>query len=203
MDSIASLFSKDLSRRGRWIIVAASIALIPSMVLPTWKITLHAPQYPDGLELTIYPTTVGGDLYEVNLLNHYIGMHEIEPNEFSEFRFIPFFILRFLGLALLAALAGRMAIAALGYMDFVLFGTVMLYTLQHWLAEFGQNLAPNAPLKMEPFSASFLGTTQIGQFAVSSEPALGAILMAIAGALGPIVMYVEWRAFRSQQRAAA
>lgn len=196
MDTLSKLFRRDLSRSSRWLILVASLAMLPSMFLPTWKITLRAPQYPNGLTMEIYPHTVSGDLREVNLLNHYIGMHQIEPDEFSEFRFIPFFILRFLGLAALAAMAGRMAIAALGYMDFVIFGAVMLFTLQHWLAEFGQNLAPNAPLKLEPFAASFLGVTHVGQFSVSSEPAIGAILMGAAALLGPLVLYVEWRAAR-------
>lgn len=196
MDKLTAFFQSGLSAPSRWLIVLASLALLPSIVLPTWKIRLRAPQYPNGLELAIYPTTVAGDLREVNLLNHYIGMHEIEPDEFSEFRFIPFFILRFLGLSALAALAGGMTVAALGYLDFVLFGTVMLYTLQHWLSEFGQNLSPDAPITMEPFSARFIGVTEIGQFSVSSEPAAGAVLMLLAGALGPVVVWLEWRARR-------
>lgn len=193
MDSLSALFTQNMSRGGRWTTFAAALLLIPCIFLPTWRITLRAPQYPNGLEMQIYPTTVSGDLREVNLLNHYIGMHEIQPNEFAEFRFIPFFILRFLGLAALAALAGRMAIAALGYVDFVIFGAVMLYTLQHWLSEFGQNLDPTAPLRLAPFSARFLGVTEVGNFSVSSTPALGAILMLLAGALGPLVIWLEWR----------
>lgn len=196
MDKLSTLFQGQLSTTSRVLVVVASLVLLPCIFLPTWRITLRAPQYPNGLALTIYPTTVEGDLREVNLLNHYIGMHEIEPGEFPEFRFIPFFILRFLGLSLLAAMVGRMALGALGYLDFVLFGVVMLNTLQHWLAEFGQNLDPTAPLRLEPFSAKFLGVTQVGQFSVSSAPAIGAILMGIAAALGPVVLFLEWRKLR-------
>ncbi len=193
MSILTSILDGKLSSPSRALVLAASVVLIPCIFLPTWKITLRAPQYPNGLELTIYPSTVSGDLREVNLLNHYIGMHAIEPNEFAEFRFIPFFILRFLGLSLLAALAGQMAIAALGYIDFVLFGVVMLSTLQHWLSAFGQNLSPDAPLKLAPFSAKFLGLTQVGQFSVSSAPAIGALLMGLAGAIGPAILLIEWR----------
>jgi hypothetical protein len=147
----------------------------------------------NGLEMEIYPHTVAGDLREVNILNHYIGMHAIEPGEFPEFRFVPFFILRFLGLSLLAAITARMAIAALGYLDFVVFGAVMLFTLQHWLSEFGQNLDPGAPLSLDPFSARFIGVTQVGNFSVESWPAAGAIMMGLAALLGPIVLWFEWK----------
>lgn len=197
MDTLNKILQGKLSGLSRSLILVASLILLPCIFLSTWRITLSAPQYPDGLALTIYPTTVQGDLHEVNLLNHYIGMSEIEPDEFSEFRFIPFFILRFLGLALLASIAGQMTIAVLGYLDFVIFGVVMLSTLQHWLSEFGQNLSPSAPLALEPFSAKFLGLTQIGQFSVASTPAIGAILMGLAGALGPLVLLVEWRRHRA------
>lgn len=198
MGILSNLIQGKLSRPSRWLVVVATLVLIPCTLLPTWRITLAAPQYPDGLDLTIYPNTVQGDLSEVNILNHYIGMREIEPDEFSEFRFIPFFILRFLGLALLAALAGQMVIAALGYLDFVIFGVVMLSTLQHWLSEFGQNLSPTAPLRLDPFSAKFLGVTEIGNFSVASTPAIGAILMALAGAIGPIILLIEWRKNKNQ-----
>lgn len=193
MDRVTQFFQGQLSRTSRILIVAATLAILPSIFLPTWKITLHAPQYPEGLALVIYPNTVAGDVDEVNLLNHYIGMHEISANEFPEFRFIPFFILRFFGFALLTALIGRMPIAALGWMDFVLFGAVMLYTMQHWLYEYGHNLSPGAPLKIAPFTPTFLGTTSVGQFTVSSWPSIGAVLMGIAGLIGPVVVFYEWR----------
>jgi copper chaperone NosL len=196
MTSITEFLQRQLSKTSRWLIVVAALALLPAIVLPTWTITLHAPQYPDGLQVVIYPHTVGGDLSEVNLLNHYIGMQEIRPDEFAEFRFIPFFILRFLGFALLTALVGRMPIAAIGWMDFALFGVVMLYTFQRWLHAFGTNLSPDAPLSIEPFSPAFIGTTRIGQFGVESWPAAGAILMGIAGLLGPVIVWWEWRGAR-------
>ncbi len=196
---LTRFFQGQLAARSRILMLLATLAIVPCIVLPTWRITLHAPQYPEGLTLTIYPNTVGGDLREVNLLNHYIGMHEIAPNEFPEFRFIPFFILRFFGFALLTALIGNMSLAVIGWMDFVLFGAVMLYTMQHWLHEYGHNLAATAPLRIEPFSPAFLGTTHVGQFTVSSWPALGAMLMFVAGAIGPLIAYSEWRrAGRSQ-----
>jgi len=196
MRDLTQFFQGQLSLSGRALLLAAALAMVPSIFLPTWTIRLHAPQYPDGLEMRIYPTTVRGDVREINLLNHYIGMHQIDAAEFPEFRFIPFFILRFVGFALLTVLIARMPIAALGWMDFVLFGVVMLYTFQHWLFEYGHNLASDAPLRIAPFTPTFIGTTKVGQFSVASWPAPGAILMGIAGLLGPVIALVEWRRFR-------
>jgi copper chaperone NosL len=159
-----------------------------------WEITLEAPQYPQGLTMQIYAHELKGDIGEINILNHYIGMHEIRADEFREFIFIPFFILRFLGFAVLAALVARMPIAAMGYLDFSLFGAVMMYDFQTWLTRFGEGLAKGAPLTIEPFSPSFFGSTMVGQFEVTSYPGVGGIIMIVAGLLGPIVLIYElWR----------
>jgi len=203
MDRLTSLFQGQLSGRSRVLVVVATLILLPSIFLPVWNITLHAPQYPDGLTVVVYPNTVGGELEEVNLLNHYIGMKQITPDEFPEFRFIPFFILRFFAFALLAALVARVPIAAVGYVDYVMFGVVMLYTFQHWLRDFGTHLAPEAPLRLEPFVPRFIGTTHVAQFSVTSMPAIGGWMMAAAGLIGPLVLAYEWRRQgRSRQVAA-
>ncbi len=192
MDRLTSFFQSEMSLTSRILLVAVALALLPSVFLPIWRIGLFAPQYPAGLEVVIYPHTVKGDLQEVNILNHYIGMAEIQPDEFPEFMFVPFFILRFLGFAVLAALVARLPIAAIGYLDFVVFGGVMLYDFKNWLYEYGHNLSPAAPFKVEPFTPGMLGTTQIANFTVTSYPSAGAILMFAAGALGPVILAYEW-----------
>jgi copper chaperone NosL len=194
VSGVTRFFQGDLSPVTRGLLILIALALLPAIFLPVWNITLHAPQYPGGLDLTIYANRIAGDLQEINLLNHYIGMEEIRPDEFREFIFIPFFILRFLGFAVLAALVARMPIAALGYLDFSLFGAVMMYDFQTWLTQFGQGLAKGAPLAIEPFSPSFFGSTMVGQFEVTSYPGIGGIIMIVAGLLGPIVLVYEvWR----------
>lgn len=192
MNDMTEFFQSDLSRPSRILMVAVAAALIPALFLPVWNITLHAPQYPGGLTVEIYSHTVAGDLQEVNGLNHYIGMAEISPDEFPEFMFIPFFILRFLGFAALAALVGRMPVAAIGYLDFVIFGAVMLFDFQSWLREYGQNLSPDAPIEIEPFTPNFLGSTEVGQFEVTSMPSAASVLMIAAGAVGPVILGYEW-----------
>ena len=201
--SAAAFLQGELSQPSRAAMLVVALAMIPALFLPVWRITLHAPQYPDGLSVDIYANTVGGDLQEVNGLNHYIGMAEIEPDEFPEFRLIPFFILRFLAFAGLTFLVGRIPVAAIGYIDFVLFGVVMLADFQGWLAEYGQNLDPAAAITIDPFTPKFLGTTQVGQFAVTSYPTAASILMGIAGLAGPAILLYEWWCRRRDAQADA
>ena len=73
---------------------------------------MFAPQYPNGLRLDIYShTLVGGnggqDIKEINLLNHYIGMHDLAVEDFTEFKWMPFVLGGLALLFLRAAVLGH------------------------------------------------------------------------------------------------
>src|SRR5262245_7607772 len=79
--------SADLERRDEMIraslartaagLLAAALAAASTM-LPLWSMTMRAPQYPRGLHLYAYGSSLAGDVHEINILNHYIGMPPIE-----------------------------------------------------------------------------------------------------------------------------
>ncbi|RMI04658.1 MAG: cytochrome C, partial [Calditrichaeota bacterium] len=56
----------------------AALLLLISIFLPYWGLTLHAPQYPQGLKVELYVNQVTGDAAEIDELNHYIGMRKLE-----------------------------------------------------------------------------------------------------------------------------
>ena len=81
----------------RALVLLAVLLLIPAYIFPLWNMTMFAPQYPEGLRLDIYSYKIGGgnndlDVREVNVLNHYIGMHELTTESFAEFKWIPFVV---------------------------------------------------------------------------------------------------------------
>ena len=51
--------------------------------LPLWSMTMQAPQYPHGLVIRAYGTQMTGDLKEIAILNHYIGMPPVEAPAFE------------------------------------------------------------------------------------------------------------------------
>ena len=203
LERSAQFLHQPVGAGPRAALLVAAVLIVTAHFLPLWNLTMFAPQYPDGLRLDIFDHSLvgahgGQDIKEINILNHYIGMAEIRPDEFREFVFIPFFILRFIAFAVLATLVARMPIAAIGYIDFALFGAVMMFDFHTWLTRFGQGLAQGAPLAIDPFTPKFFGTTQIGQFTVDSYPALGGVLMIAAGTLGPVLLAYElWRRRRA------
>jgi len=85
--------------------LAAAVFLLLIFVFPLWKITLLAPQYPEGLGMFIWINKIVGEgpstLQNINIMNHYIGMKAIEPDAIPEFSFMPYIVLALAGLALM------------------------------------------------------------------------------------------------------
>ena len=103
-------FDLPLTVRSRILVLAGALFLIPTFILPLWRMTLYSNQFPDGLELYIYTHTLDGghprgrdDLREISTLNHYIGMRPLLESDFSEFKWMPLLIGIFLILALRSA----------------------------------------------------------------------------------------------------
>lgn len=190
----------------RRLIVLAALVLLPVFflpVLPVWHMKLWAPQYREGLTLSIYTNTIRGDLDKINTLNHYVGMKAITATDFREFTYLPQ-ALTGLGLfALLAAILNRRWIALLGWLVFTGFAVVMFADYANWLYHYGHDLNPRAAIKLPAFTPPFIGYAKMANFKVLSIPGAGTVLLGIAWALGPIAILLERRAARRKRAASA
>ncbi|WP_066415614.1 hypothetical protein [Halorubrum aethiopicum] len=60
--------------------VTAAAMFVVALTVPVWRIAFEAPQYPDGLLVTLYAyPRLGGDYAEVQALNHYVGFYYPDP----------------------------------------------------------------------------------------------------------------------------
>lgn len=173
---------RPLTPASRLLLIIAALAFVAVAFLPLWRITLVAPQYQEGLRLSIYSyKLVGGnggqDLVEINNLNHYIGMRPLEESDFVEMKWMPFALGFFALLALRAATHGRMSqIVDL----FVLFGYFALFSMglfYHRMYTYGHELDPSAPMTIEPFTPTLVGKNVIANFTQYSFPLLGSYVM--------------------------
>jgi len=189
--------TRRFSTLQRRLIVLASLVLIPVFflpVLPIWVMKLYAPQYREGLQLTIYSNTIRGDLQNINTLNHYVGMRAIKADDFDEFRYLPQALTGFGLLALLAALVNRRWLAILGWLAFTGFAGYMFVDYAEWLWKYGHELDPRAALKLPAFSPPLIGYKRMANFQVWSLPGPGTLLLGIAWALGPAILLLDRRA---------
>ena len=173
------------------------IPLVLSFGQPLWKISLRAPQYPQGMWMEVYSYKVEGGnhgqhINEINELNHYIGMHKIDRAELSDLDWIPFALGLLLILALRCAVIGNIRalvdlVVLTGYITVFAFGRFI-----YKLYIFGHTLDPTAAFKVTPFTPAIIGTKQVANFTTTSMPQLGTLLVGIfaTGTLGLLVWHL-------------
>jgi copper chaperone NosL len=172
-------------------------------ILPIWVMKLWAPQYREGLTLMIYTNTIKGDLQSINLLNHYVGMHAISAQDFKEFGYMPLALTLFGVFALFAGLLNRRWVATLGWLAFTGFAAYMFRDYATWLYHYGHDLNPHAPIQLPAFTPPLIGYKQMANFKVLSLPGPGTLLLGLAWALGPFVLWLERRERAKPARPAA
>lgn len=175
-------FRQPLNGASRLCLLGGVGLLGLSLLLPLWKIHLVAPQYQEGLQLTIYAwKLVGGnggqDLFEINNLNHYIGMKPIRAADFIEMKWIPFAFGIFALLALRTVVHGRMSQVVDLLALFLYFGLFSVGSFAYRMHQYGHDLDPKAPVQIEPFTPTILGSQQIANFVQTSLPMVGSLTL--------------------------
>lgn len=190
------------AHRGKYLLptllfAAAAILLLVSILLPYWSLTLHAPQYPAGLRVEARLNGVSGDVNEIDGLNHYIGMRPLAEAASFE-RSISILGVAVVALLILAAIFVHSPWAALLALPALLFPLIFLADLQYWLANFGQNLDPKAPLSssVKPFIPPVLFEGHIAQFTTTAAPAAGLWLAILASVLILVGLFFHRRAYK-------
>jgi hypothetical protein len=162
---------------GRWLVLLlgalGAVTFVTAFFQVWWSFWLYAPQYPGGLRLDISLRGMSGDVHEIDLLNHYIGMSHLESAAPME-RFLAGYgvaAIAVVSVALLAASGRKMnwliAVPALSL------PVVFIADSFGWLYAFGHHLNPHAPLKIGAFTPQMFGNGKIGQFETFAQPALG------------------------------
>lgn len=176
-----------------WLVctLVAGLLLLVASFLPLWHMKLIAPQYPNGVNLTAYGTTMTGDLHEVNTLNHYVGIRPIEPDSVRELQLFPYAVALVLVIALVAAFfARRRWEHIIVSLIFWCFPIGMLIDLQYWLYDYGHDLNPDAPLRFGTFTPKVIGSTKLVNFHSQNMVQIGWWLMLAAALIisfGPVL----------------
>lgn len=185
--------NKNIRPYGRLLLIAGALCMIAAIFLPMWQIELYAPQYPEGLELLIYPNALAGDVEVINGLNHYIGMKTLHTDDFMEFKILPY-LLGFFGLCfILAAIIGKRKLVYILFGLFVLFAIVSMLDFYRWNYNYGHNLDPHAAIKVpgQSYQPPLLGYKQLLNFGAYSIPDQGGLLFILAGIILLLLVFLE------------
>src|SRR6186997_1792848 len=147
----------------RIVIILTSIAMVAVLFLPIWKISLKAPQYPEGLVMKIWANKLTGNVDVINGLNHYIGMKTLHNEDFIEFKILPWIIIGYAVLGLLVFFLNKRIYFRLFAILFVIIALVCMADFYHWEYTYGHNLDPRAPIQVPgmAYQPPFIGYKQL------------------------------------------
>ena len=185
------------TRLAQVLMVLASLVLLLLFVKPMWSISLIAPQYPDGVHMYIYVNKIGGKdpgtLQNINILNHYIGMKYIVPDDIPELKYFPYVIILFVLWGIVTAFLDK----KLGYIIWlVTFGLCLIlamYDFYLWEYDYGHSLDPKAIMKFEgeSFQPPLIGTKKVITFTAKSYPHFGGYMIILSVFLAAIASYLK------------
>ncbi len=189
---------KKLKGISRILLAVASLALISAYFIPLWQILMWAPQYPEGLEMKIWINTLTGDVRTISALNHYIGMKTIEVSMFPEFGYMIYIVDGIIAMGLITSLVGKrfMLISFFGMMIATALSALIDFYM--WGYDYGHNLSPDAPIKIEGMSYQppLIGTKILLNFTAFSGPDVGGWIFISVGILVFSILLYEWKANR-------
>jgi hypothetical protein len=199
-----------MTGRSRILLALAAALLGAVYFFPLWNVSLLAPQYPEGLGMHIWASTITGikpnDLENINNLNHYIGMKRIVPDSIPELKLMPIFIGVLMALGFAVAAWGRRAAARTWVGLFALLAVIGLADFWKWEYEYGHDLdMENAIIKVPgmTYQPPLLGSKQLLNFTATSLPAAGGIAAMISLGLGLLVVLTDRRPRVAGTRGAA
>ncbi len=163
------------------LLMVAGALLLVSMIQPYWNITLHAPQYPKGLHVQAYVNELAGDVFEVDGLNHYIGMMKLNDAAVIE-RQISMVAIPLIALLTVVSFWLPGIWRTLARVPIIIYPIVFVADLFGWLYYAGHSLYPYAPLSssIKPFTPRIVGVGTIGQFSTEAYFMAGFYLAVIA-----------------------
>lgn len=168
--------------------------------MPLWSIAIYAPQYPEGLFLSIWINKISGDVQSINTLNHYVGMRKIDANSIPELVYMPTVLAGLCGLAGLAAVIGKRWALGIWYAIFATAGSLGLWDFYRWEYEYGHNISADAPIKIPgmAYQPPFLGAKEILNITAISLPDVGGWVLFAVGIIGvlPLLSYLLRSKFR-------
>jgi len=187
-----------MSRIEKCLAAVALLLFALATQFPLWRIEIWAPQYPEGLVMKIWMDAMTGNIDQVNILNHYVGMRKIVPAGIPELHFLPSVFLGLLILGGLATAFGKRRALRI-WLGFVVGGGLVgLVDFYKWGYDYGHNLNSHAPIKVQglTYQPPLIGHKTLLNIDSYSLPDIGTYVLLIAVALVAYVGFCDMLARR-------
>jgi hypothetical protein len=160
---------------------------INTMSFPVWYVALEAPNYPKeafpkGIPVYFHLDGFSGDVHEMNIINHFIGMYPMEAGAQLERALSPF-ILMGITLMMILFFVFRGKWSSLLLVPSILTPLGFFGFYAGWLYWYGHNLQEWGMFKVKPFMPTALGDGRVAQFTTHSYPTIGFYILLIISVL--------------------
>jgi copper chaperone NosL len=180
-------------RVSRAMIYLGALVLLAAFAAPLWHYDFSAPQYPEGLPMTIYINHLGGRIDLVNELNHYVGMLKIDEKSFPELTVMPWLVALLCAGGIAAAASRRLWAVGAWLVVFAVASLILLGDFWWWLYAYGHYLDPHAAIRIAPFMPRLFGSYGMMNFHIVSYPGWGGVAMIASFGFGFFGFLIGWR----------
>ena len=186
-----------METKSKILIISAALMVMLTFVFPLWYIDLEAPQYPEGIGLQIWINQIVGhnphDLANINGLNHYIGMKEIEPESIPELKIMPYLMIFMMLFGLMAGILGKRNLVYIWILLFVIMAAIGMYDFYMWEYDYGHDLNPLAAIKIPgmAYQPPLIGSKMLLNFNAISMPHIATYILAIVVMLSAVALIID------------
>ena len=186
-----------METKSKILIISAALMIMLTFVFPLWYIDLEAPQYPEGIGLQIWINQIVGqnphDLANINGLNHYIGMKEIEPESIPELKIMPYLMIFMMLFGLMAGILGKRTLVYIWILLFVIMAAIGMYDFYMWEYDYGHDLNPLAAIKIPgmAYQPPLIGSKMLLNFNAISMPHIATYILAFVVMLAAIALVID------------
>lgn len=181
------------------LMILASLVLLLVFLAPIWRISLVAPQYPDGVTMYIWINKISGDspgtLQNINILNHYVGMKPIEPDSIPELKYFQWIIAAMALLGVVTGFSGNRKLFLAWVALLIILAAAGIYDFYLWEYDYGHDLSPTAPIKVPgmAYQPPLFGKKMLLNFEAYSYPYWGSLFLGLAVAIGLVAWYHSYK----------
>jgi copper chaperone NosL len=177
---------KRLSWPVRVLILVAALMPLATFAYPLWHYDFDAPQYPEGLSMTIWTYQLGGRIDLINALNHYVGFMALHEEDFVEFKVLPAAVVLLTLTGIAAAAIGTFRALFIWLAGYGVFGVIAFADFYRWLYTFANTIDPRAAITVEGYQPPMFGTSEFLNFYITSYPGVGFYVFVASAMMGAL-----------------
>jgi hypothetical protein len=168
----------------------ATVLILAATAVPVWEARLDVLQYPgQQLVLSAHPHELLGDVEEITILNHYVGLRLFDMADLWETAlWWPGVALALIGVVVAAAIprgrgGRRQLFGTAARAGLWLFPVGILLDIQVRLYQLGHSMNPAAAFRQEPFTPPVIGAAQVSSNVHTTAWPGGAVQVLFGAAL--------------------